>query len=84
MGTFGGIIGEVVFYCEFALEEAAFVGRALGSLDFCLNIGDVGFIDDQFDAYLDVSKPTIGRLLLALLHLLRQQHHNLWVHLSVN
>lgn len=54
------------------------------SIDFCLDVSDVGLIDDQFDAYLDVSGLTIGDFLLALLHLLGEHHHDFGVHLSVN
>lgn len=36
--------------CEFAAEESSFIGGADGSFDFCLNISDVGLIDNHFDA----------------------------------
>ena len=81
MCTFGWVVGEVLLDCEFAPEDASFVWRTDGSLDLCLHVSDVGFIDNHLHAYLDVSKPTIGNLLVALLHLLGQQHHDLRIHL---
>ena len=68
--TFGRIDGEVVLNGEFAAENPSFVWSADGSFDFGLDVGEVGFIDYHFDAYLDRSTPTIRALLLAGLHLL--------------
>jgi hypothetical protein len=65
---------------ELAAEDTALVGRANGTLDFSLDVGDVGLIDDHLNAYLDRSRPTIRTLLHALLHLLRDHHHHLLVH----
>lgn len=65
---------------ELAAEDTALVGGAYGALDFCLDVCDVGLIDDHFNAYLDRSRPTIRTLLHALLHLLRNHHHHLLVH----
>lgn len=74
--AFGRVGGKIVFDCKLALEESSLVGGTDGSFDFCLDVSDVGLIDDQFDA--------IGDFLLALLHLLGEHHHDFGVHLSVN
>ena len=78
--TFGRVDGEIVFYGQLAPEDAALVGRAHWSLDLSLDVGKVGLINYHFHAYLDRSRPTIGTLLDALLHLLGDRHSHLVIH----
>ena len=82
MTTFRRIIWKVILDSKFALKESSLIGGSNGSLDLCLNIGDVSLIDDDFDAYLDIKWLTIGCLFLTLLHLLGQHHYYLRIHSS--
>jgi len=77
-----GIIREIIFDSKLAPEDSSFVGRPEGSLYLRLHISYIGFIEDDFGAYLDRGGLTIWRLFLAFLHLLGEQHDDLWVHLS--
>ena len=77
----GRVVREVVFDGQFAPEDSSFVGCAEGSFNFSLHIGYIGFIEDDFGAYLDRGGLTIWGLFLAFLHLLGQHHYYLRVHL---
>jgi len=49
--TFWRIIWEVVFDCEFASKNSSLIWCSYGSLYFCLNVSDIGLIDDHADTY---------------------------------
>lgn len=57
--TFWRVIGEIVFDCKFASEDATFVGCTERSIDFCYNICHIGLINDHPNAYLHPSMITI-------------------------
>lgn len=78
--TFGRVDGEIVLDGQLAPEDAALVRRAHGPFDLRLDVGKVGLINYHFHAYLHRSRPTIGTLLDALLHLLGNTHTHLVIH----
>ena len=78
--TFGRVNWKIFLNCEFATENSTLVGSTNWSLNFSLNVSDVGFINYHFDAYLDRSKPTIWAFFMTLLNLLGDTYNDLLIH----
>lgn len=77
----GRVVREIIFNSQLASEDSSFIGGTEGSLNFSLHISYIGFIEDDFGAYLDRGGLTIWGFFLAFLYLLSQHHYYLRVHL---